>query len=465
MRFYCQECGYKSLKWLGRCPSCGSFDSFVEEKELSASSKKARKSSSAKPKVFPLAEVVGQKRERVLTGISELDHVLGGGIMPSSFILLGGDPGIGKSTLLTQIAGLLTDKGFRVIYLSAEESPEQVRLRAERLGVNLNFYFCQETNLSLLPEVIEEINPQYLFVDSIQTVYLEELSSSPGSVSQVRECANFLMRLAKEKGLTVWTIGHITKEGLIAGPKVLEHLVDVVFYLEGEKESEYRLLRAVKNRFGSVNEVGVFLMTGEGLKPHQEYEDIFLPRGGGAVFCALEGTRPLLVEVQALSIKTFLAVPRRQAVGIDHVRLTLLCAILEKTLGLPLREQDVFVKVAGGLTLRDPASDLAVAVAILSSYLDKPLPDGTVYLGEIGLKGEVKPVLNLTQRLKEAEKKGFTQAFLADYRGLEVKSSLRLLKIRHLYDLMEVLFVGETPRLTPRGDNREARGDKKEGSG
>jgi DNA repair protein RadA/Sms len=273
------------------------------------------------------------------------------------------------------------------------------------------------------------------------------------------------MRLAKEKGITVWTIGHITKEGLIAGPKVLEHLVDVVLYLEGEKESEYRLLRAVKNRFGSVNEVGVFLMTGEGLKPHQEYEDIFLPRGGGAVFCALEGTRPLLVEIQALSIKTFLAVPRRQAVGIDHVRLTLLCAILEKTLGLPLREQDVFVKVAGGLTLRDPASDLAVAVAILSSYLDKPLPEGTVYLGEIGLKGEVKPVLNLTQRLKEAEKKGFTQAFLADYRGLESKSSLNLVKIRHLYDLMEVLFVGETPRLTPRGDKMEARGDKREPRG
>ncbi len=444
MSFYCQDCGYRSIKWLGRCPSCGSFGTFVEEKEISSSSEKKVKSSISKAKVVTLSEVLNEKKERIISGISELDHVLGGGIMPSSFILLGGDPGIGKSTLLTQLAGVLTDKGFRVLYLSAEESAEQVKLRAERLGVNLDFYFCQETNLSLLPELIEEVNPQFLFVDSIQTVYVEELSSSPGSVSQVRECANLLMRIAKERSVAVWAIGHITKEGLIAGPKVLEHLVDVVLYLEGEKECEYRLLRAVKNRFGSVNELGVFIMTEEGLKPHQEYEDVFLPRGGGAVFCALEGSRPLLVEVQALAVKTFLAIPRRQAVGIDNVRLTLLCAILEKTLGLPLREQDVFVKVAGGLSLKDPASDLAVAVAILSSYLDKPLPDNTVYLGEIGLKGEIKPVLNVAQRLKEAEKKGFTQAILADYRkDVGLKTSLKLIKVQHLYDLMDKLFLGK----------------------
>ncbi len=442
MSFYCQECGYRSLKWLGRCPSCGSYDTFVEEKEVLSPKKNKPRSL---PKIYKLSEVIAQKKERILTGLSELDLVLGGGIVPSSFLLIGGAPGIGKSTLLIQLASILSSKGFKVLYLSAEESAEQVKLRAERLEANLDFYFCSENNLSLLPSLLDEIEPHFLFVDSIQTVYLEEIVSSPGSVSQVRECANFLMRVAKERGLTVWTIGHITKEGLIAGPKVLEHLVDVVLYLEGERENDLRILRAVKNRFGPVNEVGVLAMTQKGLVSHEEYEDLFLPNKDGAVFCALEGTRPLLVEVQALAVKSFLAIPRRQAVGLEAVRLSLLCAILEKTANLPLRDQDIFVKVACGLQLRDPASDLAVAVAIISSFLDKPLPLKALYLGEIGLKGEIKPVVNLLSRLKEAEKKGFKEVYLAHHPNLKLNTQLRIHQISHLNQLLKELFSHELP--------------------
>lgn len=408
MAYFCQECGYKSLKWLGKCPECGSWNSFVEEKE----SKKNKKSVVEKAKVYKLSEISLRPQKRLKTGLTEFDLVLGGGIVPASLILIGGDPGIGKSTLLTQIAGLLSKKNIPVIYVSAEESPEQVNLRVERLGINRDFYFVSDTNLSSILETVEEIKPQLLIIDSIQTVYLPELESSPGGVSQVRECANTLMRLAKERGITVILVGHITKGGIIAGPKILEHLVDVVLYLEGEKETGFRILRAVKNRFGSVNEIGVFLMTEKGLIPHSQYEDFFLSGEEGAIFCIMEGTRPILVEVQALVTKSYFAVPRRTAVGFDPIRLSLLVAILEKKLGFNFRDQDIYVKIAGGLRVRDPSADLAIAMALISSLVEKPLPSKTVFIGEIGLSGELRPVRDLTLRLKEAEKKGFKKAFV-----------------------------------------------------
>jgi DNA repair protein RadA/Sms len=408
MAYFCQECGYKSLKWLGKCPECGSWNSFIEEKE----NRKNKKTAVEKAKVHKLSEINFRPQKRLKTGLTEFDLVLGGGIVPASLILIGGDPGIGKSTLLTQIAGLLSEKNIPVIYVSAEESPEQVSLRVERLGVNRDFYFISDTNLSSILETVEEIKPQLLIIDSIQTVYLPELESSPGGVSQVRECANTLMRLAKERGITVILVGHITKGGIIAGPKILEHLVDVVLYLEGEKETGFRILRAVKNRFGSVNEIGVFLMTEKGLIPHSQYEDFFLSGEEGAIFCIMEGTRPILVEVQALVTKSYFAVPRRTAVGFDPIRLSLLVAILEKKLGFNFRDQDIYVKIAGGLRVRDPSADLAIAMTLISSLVEKPLPEKTVFIGEIGLSGELRPVRDLTLRLKEAEKKGFKKAFV-----------------------------------------------------
>ena len=419
MTYYCQNCGYKSLKWLGRCPECGSWNSFVEEKERK--SKKNKKISSEKAKAYKLSKITFELRKRLETGLNEFDLVLGGGVVPSSLILIGGDPGIGKSTLLTQIAGLLSEKGIKVIYVSAEESVEQVKLRVDRLGINKDFYFISDTNLASVLETVEDIKPHLLIVDSIQTVYLPELESSPGGVSQVRECANVLMRLAKEKGIIVILVGHITKGGIIAGPKILEHLVDVVLYLEGEKETGFRILRAVKNRFGPINEIGVFLMTEKGLIPHSQYEDFFLSGEEGAIFCIIEGTRPLLVEVQALVTKSYFAVPKRTAVGFDPIRLSLLVAILEKKLGFSFRDQDIYVKIAGGLRIRDPSADLAIIMALLSSLLEKQLPPKTIFIGEVGLSAELRPVRDITLRLKEAEKKGFQKAFIPSLANIKKK--------------------------------------------
>ncbi|PMP66801.1 MAG: DNA repair protein RadA [Thermodesulfobacterium geofontis] len=409
MAYYCQECGYRSLKWLGRCPECGEWNTFVEEKEKK---EKGKSISYEKAKAQKLSEIIFEPQKRLKTGFTEFDQVLGGGIVSSSLILIGGDPGIGKSTLLTQIAGILSEKGIKVVYVSAEESVEQVSLRVDRLGINRNFYFISDTNLASIIEAVEEIKPHLLIVDSIQTVYLPELESSPGGVSQVRECANVLMRLAKEKGIVVVLVGHITKGGIIAGPKILEHLVDVVLYLEGEKETGFRILRAVKNRFGPVNEIGVFLMTEKGLVPHFQYEDFFLSGEEGAIFCVIEGTRPILVTAQALVTKSYFVVPRRTAVGFDPIRLSLLVAILEKKLGFNFRDQDIYVKIAGGLKVKEPSADLAIAIALISSLLEKPLPAKTIFIGEIGLSAELRSVKDISLRLKEAEKKGFKRAFI-----------------------------------------------------
>jgi len=436
MAYYCQECGYKSLKWFGRCPECGAWNTLVEEKE----SKDKKKATFEKAKVQKLSEIIFKPQERLKTGLTEFDQVLGGGIVSSSLILIGGDPGIGKSTLLTQIAGLLSEKKVKVVYVSAEESLEQISLRVERLKINRDFYFISDTNLTSILETVEEIKPQLLIIDSIQTVYLPELESSPGGVSQVRECANALMRLAKEKGIIVILVGHITKGGIIAGPKILEHLVDVVLYLEGEKETGFRILRAVKNRFGPVNEIGVFLMTEEGLIPHSQYEDFFLSEEG-SYFCVIEGTRPILVTAQALVTKSYFAVPRRTAVGFDPIRLSLLVAILEKKLGFNFRDQDIYVKIAGGLKVRDPSADLAIAMALISSLLEKPLPTKTVFIGEIGLSAELRTVRDITLRLKEAEKKGFKKAFIPWSANIKEKEfKIEILPCKKVSEVCKYVF-------------------------
>jgi DNA repair protein RadA/Sms len=436
MAYYCQECGYKSLKWFGRCPECGAWNTLVEEKE----SKDKKKVTFEKAKVQKLSEIIFKPQERLKTGLTEFDQVLGGGIVSSSLILIGGDPGIGKSTLLTQIAGLLSEKKVKVVYVSAEESLEQISLRVERLKINRDFYFISDTNLTSILETVEEIKPQLLIIDSIQTVYLPELESSPGGVSQVRECANVLMRLAKEKGIIVILVGHITKGGIIAGPKILEHLVDVVLYLEGEKETGFRILRAVKNRFGPVNEIGVFLMTEEGLIPHSQYEDFFLSEEG-SYFCVIEGTRPILVTAQALVTKSYFAVPRRTAVGFDPIRLSLLVAILEKKLGFNFRDQDIYVKIAGGLRVRDPSADLAIAMALISSLLEKPLPTKTVFIGEIGLSAELRTVRDITLRLKEAEKKGFKKAFIPESANIKEKEfKIEILPCKRVSEVCKYVF-------------------------
>ncbi|WP_022855543.1 DNA repair protein RadA [Thermodesulfobacterium thermophilum] len=442
MAYYCQECGYKSLKWLGRCPECGGWNTFIEEKESSIKPKNKSRISNKPIKVLKLSDIKYEVKPRILTGLSELDLVLGGGFVPGSFILIGGDPGIGKSTLLTQVAGVLAEKGLKIVYLSAEESAEQVKLRVERLGLGDEVLFIGDTELSTIIEELKTIKPDLLIVDSIQTVFLPELESPPGGVSQIRECANLLMRFAKEQEVVTIVVGHITKGGLIAGPKVLEHLVDVVLYLEGEKETGFRILRAVKNRFGPVNEIGVFLMTSKGLVPHSQCEDLFLSgEENAAVFCVIEGTRPLLVEVQSLVAKSFLALPRRTAVGFDPIRLSLLVAILEKKLNFNFSNQDIYVKISGGLKITDPSADMAVAVSLVSSLLEKPLPDKTIFIGEIGLSGEIKPVREIALRLKEAEKKGFKRAFVPERLNLPKHNlSLEIIPCRKLLEVCEKIF-------------------------
>ena len=405
MAFYCQSCGYRSPKWLGRCPACGSWNALVEEPEGKGPSRAQKKA-----RVFKLSEIPGAEASRFPSGISEFDRVLGGGLVPASLILIGGDPGIGKSTLLLQAARAYLRKGASVVYVSGEESAAQIRLRAERLGITEDLYLVAETDLSAALEATKSLKPKILIVDSIQTVYVPEVASAPGSVSQVREAASALLRYAKEEEVAVFIVGHVTKEGVLAGPRVLEHLVDVVLYFEGERTGPYRILRAVKNRFGAVDEIGVFEMTEKGLRPVENPSVFLSSEGTGAVFPALEGTRPFLIEIQALVVKSYLAVPRRTSVGFDPYRLSMLMAILEKTAGLSFYDRDVFLNVAGGLKIREPAGDLAVCAALLASRLERRLPEKTVFLGEVGLSGEVRPVLAFESRLKEASRLGFKQA-------------------------------------------------------
>jgi DNA repair protein RadA/Sms len=420
--FACQACGFFSSKWLGRCPDCGEWNSFVEERQEAAPPGRGRPDQLSLPPAasVPKAwdEIDSAAEARIPSGIDEFDRVLGGGIVPGSLVLIGGEPGIGKSTLLLQVAHLLGRSHGSVLYVSAEESLRQVKLRGERLGLEAGgLFLLAETSLERVLEQVEAVRPSALVVDSVQTVFSARFPSAPGSISQVREVATQLLFLAKGRGITSFLIGHVTKDGSLAGPKSLEHIVDTVLYFEGEKRQHHRIVRAVKNRFGAVSELGVFEMTGAGLKPVPNPSALFLSERqagspGSAVVSTIEGSRPMLVEVQALVSPTSFGTPRRTSLGIDPNRTSLLLAVLEKRVGLELLGDDVFVSVAGGLEVDEPAADLGVAAAVASSFRNRPLPAHTALFGEVGLGGEVRGAGQASLRVREAAQMGFTRVIL-----------------------------------------------------
>jgi DNA repair protein RadA/Sms len=421
-KFMCQECGYESAKWMGKCPGCGEWNKMVEEIERGSQNRRGAFTHSIDDKTLskatPITSIVTENEPRVKTDLNELNRVLGGGVVRGSLVLIGGDPGIGKSTLLLQVSNQLAKHNHRVLYISGEESLRQTKLRADRLGITSeNLLVYSETNLENIHQTIEAMSPSFVIIDSIQTIFHPNVTSAPGSVSQVRECTAELMRIAKTKGIAIFIVGHVTKEGSIAGPRLLEHMVDTVLYFEGERHHTYRILRAVKNRFGSTNEMGIFEMKEAGLEEVENPSEIFLEErsqgaAGSTVVASMEGTRPVLVEVQALISPTSFGNPRRMATGIDHNRVPLLMAVLEKRVGMLLQNQDAYLKVAGGVKLDEPAIDLAIAVSIASSFRDKPTRPTDCIIGEVGLTGEVRRVSRIEQRVQEAAKLGFERVIL-----------------------------------------------------
>ena len=422
MVYFCQECGYESSKWMGQCPGCKAWNSFVEEpvstgKKASGGGKSVSRQQS-EPVI--LKEISLKEDERQTTKIGELDRVLGGGIVPGSLVLVGGDPGIGKSTLLLQVCRNLALSGSNVLYISGEESLRQIKLRAERIGeFNEKLQLLCETNLETIREVIERKKPDTVVIDSIQTMFHEDISSAPGSVSQVRESTNILMQIAKGQGVSIFIVGHVTKEGNVAGPRVLEHMVDTVLYFEGDRHASYRILRAVKNRFGSTNEIGVFEMRSTGLEEVKNPSEFMLngkpsDTSGSIVACSMEGTRPILVEIQALVCQSNFGIPRRTAVGTDFNRVNLLMAVLEKKVGIHLAACDAYVNIAGGMKMTEPAIDLGISLAVVSSCKDIVIPDSVIAFGEIGLSGEVRAVSMAGQRVAEAKKLGFETVILPE---------------------------------------------------
>ena len=414
--YTCQKCGYQSAKWLGKCPDCTGWNTLIEEAVVKNEPSRAGLSSAGVPTLF--SEITGAAEERTGTGISEFDRVLGGGLVAGSMVLIGGAPGIGKSTLVLQALDRLSERPGGALYVSGEESARQIRLRGDRLSVKAEkLMLLAETSLEIIIPTIERLKPGVVVVDSIQTVYTDGLESAPGSVSQVRECAGKLMTLAKGSGIPIFIVGHVTKDGTLAGPRVLEHMVDTVLYFEGDSGHPFRILRAIKNRFGSTNEIGVFEMRAEGLVEVTNPSELFLnerPEGvsGSLVVAAMEGTRPLLVELQALVTGTSFAVPRRTTIGVDPNRLALLVAVLEKKVGLHLSGQDIFLNVAGGVRISEPAADLGMILAVASSHLDKVIDPRTVVLGEVGLAGEVRRITHPELRVREAAKLGFTRCVI-----------------------------------------------------
>ena len=417
--FFCQNCGYESAKWMGQCPGCKEWNTFVEElvdrKALSGSGKR-KPASEAKP--VPLSSVVASNEERVSTNMKELYRLLGGGIVRGSLVLVGGDPGIGKSTLLLQVCRNLSAQGQSVLYVSGEESLQQIKIRAERIGTFTDqLQLLCETNLDLIREVIERQKPQIVVIDSVQTMYNDSVGSAPGSVSQVREATSVLMQIAKGMDISIFIVGHVTKEGVVAGPRVLEHMVDTVLYFEGDRHESYRILRGVKNRFGSTNEIGVFEMRAEGLAEVENPSEYMLSgkpadASGSVVACSVEGTRPILLEIQALICHSYFNNPRRTATGTDFNRVNLLLAVLEKRLGMQLSDCDAYVNIAGGIRMNEPAIDLGIVLAIISSKLDLTIDEKTICFGEVGLSGEVRGVTMAEQRVAEAAKLGFKRCIL-----------------------------------------------------
>ena len=420
--YFCQECGYESAKWMGQCPGCKAWNTFAEEtvSTKKSSSSGITKSSEKRQEPVILKDISLSEDERQTTKIGELDRVLGGGIVPGSLVLVGGDPGIGKSTLLLQVCRNLAEKQVSVLYISGEESLRQIKLRANRIGQFTDkMQLLCETNLEVIREVIERRKPDVVVIDSIQTMFHEDVSSAPGSVSQVRESTNILMQIAKGMGVSIFIVGHVTKEGNVAGPRVLEHMVDTVLYFEGDRHASYRILRAVKNRFGSTNEIGVFEMCNTGLEEVKNPSEYMLngrpeDASGSVVACSMEGTRPILVEIQALVCQSNFGIPRRTAVGTDFNRVNLLMAVLEKKVGLRLAASDAYVNIAGGMKMTEPAIDLGICLAIVSSAKDIVIPDNVMVFGEVGLSGEIRAVNMAGQRVQEAKKLGFGTVVLPE---------------------------------------------------
>ncbi len=443
--FVCQSCGHQTPKWLGRCPECGQWNSFVEE-VTQRGTKGLPSFVMGRPQ--PIDSISLDPEMRIKTGLQEFDRTLGGGVVPGSLVLIGGDPGIGKSTLLLQVVARLSKERLRALYLSGEESPQQIKIRAERLSIRAeNLFLLTGTCIEHLFERMDELQPSLLVVDSIQTVYTEALPSAPGSVGQVREVSTRLLNWAKKTGIPTFLIGHVTKDGAIAGPKVLEHLVDTVLYFEGDNSHAFRILRAVKNRYGSTNEIGVFEMKDSGLEEVGNPSRIFLeerPEGasGSVVIPCLEGTRPLLLEIQALVGPSPLGMPRRTASGVDHNRISLLVAVLGKRMGIEMGDQDIFVNVAGGMGVDEPAADLGIVSAMISSFLDRPVDKNVVVFGEVGLAGEIRGVSQPELRIKEAKKLGFSRCLLpkGNVEACSRIEGVELVPVDSVQQLMEVLF-------------------------
>jgi len=446
--YACQNCGFQSPKWLGKCPDCNQWNSLVEERFEQAAHPRGELSLGTKEEPAPLAQISTAEEGRLLSGIGEFDRVLGGGLVPGSVILIGGDPGIGKSTLLLQAFSALSEKGLKCLYVTGEESQRQVKMRAERLGVSSpNLLILSETSLERIVDQIKRLKPSVLVIDSVQTIFTSSLPSAPGSLGQVRESSGAIIVLAKKGGLSTFLIGHVTKDGSLAGPRTLEHMVDTVLYFEGERGHNFRILRAVKNRFGSTNEIGVFEMKEAGLAEVSNPSELFLSERplqvpGSAVICSIEGTRPILVELQALVSRSFLAVPRRTTIGVDHNRVALLVAVLEKKMGLNLFNQDIFVNVAGGVHVDEPAVDLGIIVSVASSYHEKPIDPQTVLFGEVGLAGEIRGIAQAEARVKEAGKLGFKRCILplSNSRQLTHIKSPELIGVSSLAEVWEILF-------------------------
>lgn len=441
-KWVCQECGYETAGYLGKCPECSTWGSLVEETQQNFAQIQNHADSLNTQKPSLLNEIELSKEIRMSTNISEFDRVLGGGLVQGSLVLIAGDPGIGKSTILLQTSGLLCSKNKKVLYVSAEESSNQIKLRADRLSIKAeSLYIYPQTNLELIKKEIDNINPDVVVVDSIQAIYTQNMSSSAGSVSQIRECCNFLMQTAKNENITVIVVGHVTKEGNIAGPKVLEHMVDTVIYFEGDKYKSYRLLRATKNRFGNTSEVGIFEMGGNGLIEVSNPSELFLnehsqtPTPGSVIIATNEGTRPLLVEIQALVGTTPYPTPRRVANGVDFSRVLQILAVLEKRVGMNLSKQDVYVNVIGGVEISEPAADLGIALAVATCARDVAVDSHTVIIGEIGLSGEIRAVNNIEKRINEAQKLGFKKAIIPAANGLnqEIKG-IEIIKVKRLID-------------------------------
>ncbi|WP_242847776.1 DNA repair protein RadA [Fervidicella metallireducens] len=444
-----QECGYESPKWMGKCPGCGAWNTMVEEvdnrgKDIISSV------SGTTSRPLTIDEIEISEEERYRTSMEELDRVLGGGVVKGSLILVGGDPGIGKSTLLLQVSRNLAQSGNLMLYASGEESAKQIKIRAQRLNVETsNLYIVSETNLSSIEKFITDLKPKIVIIDSIQTIYRPELQSAPGSVSQVREATSSLMKIAKTLNIAVFIVGHVTKEGAIAGPRVLEHMVDTVLYFEGERHHTYRIIRAVKNRFGSTNEIGIFEMKGDGLREVVNPSEMLLsgrPENvpGSCVVCSMEGTRPVLVEIQALTSATSFGMPRRMATGIDYNRVILLMAVLEKRVGMQLQTFDAYVNVAGGLKLDEPACDLGIACAIASSFRNLPIDSKTILIGEVGLTGEIRGVNLIEKRILEAKKLGFSKCIIPkeNSKGIENIADINIIPVENIYEALDEVLGG-----------------------